>query len=113
MKHLRCIGGPRHGSVIELADHTGDVLLINPRAPEEPRTRYTARFAYTTRSAFTDDVVHFLAPADMTDSEALRIALGPVEHFNRSWISLEEEQKLRDRIEVLEGELQQARDSAA
>ncbi|SDD93825.1 hypothetical protein SAMN05216337_101794 [Bradyrhizobium brasilense] len=102
MKHIRCIGGPRHGSVIELAEHTTDVLLINPRALREPRARYTARVVNT-----ADGPVHFLAPSTMTDIEAFRIALGPVEHFKRSWISIEEEQELRDRIEVLETEARQ------
>ncbi|MGY3540825.1 hypothetical protein ACVIIY_005045 [Bradyrhizobium sp. USDA 4515] len=102
MKHLRCIGGPRHGSVIELAEHTDAVLLIDPRKPETPRTRYTARAVNT-----ADGPVHFLAPSEATDIEAFRVALGPIEHFNRSWISIEEERQLRDRIEVLEAELRQ------
>lgn len=102
MKHLRCIGGPRHGTVIELAEHTEEVLLVNPRAPQEPRTRYTARVAYTPRSAYSAWGVHFLAPSDMTDDAALRVALGPIEHFNRSWISIEEEQELRSRLAALE-----------
>lgn len=100
MKHLRCIGGPRHGSVIELAEHTSDVLLINPRAPQAPRTRYTARAVNT-----ADGPVNFLAPSEMTDIEAFRIALGPIDHFNRSWISVEEEQELRDRVATLEADL--------
>ncbi|ODM71708.1 hypothetical protein [Bradyrhizobium elkanii] len=93
MKHLRCIGGPRHGSVIELAAHTYDIQLINPRASSEPRTLYTVRDV----SGSVGGVVHFLAPFDMSDGDALRIMLGPIEHFNRSWISIEEENELRDR----------------
>ena len=102
MKHLRCIGGPRHGAVIELAAHTEEVLLVNPRAPAGPRTRYTARVAYTPLSAYLAAGVHFLAPSDMADDAALRVALGPIEHFNRSWISIEEEQELRSRLAALE-----------
>lgn len=100
MKHLRCIGGPRHGSVVELAEHSNELDLVNPRSRGETRTRYTARSVYASA-----DCVHFLAPADLTTSDALRIALGPVEHFKRSWISIEEEQELRDRIAALEAEL--------
>lgn len=108
MKHLRCIGGPRHGSVIELAENTIDVLLVDPRAPLATRTLYTARAVSGSGGA-----VHFLAPSDMTDGDALRVAIGPIEHFKRSWISIEEEQQLRDRIEVLEtGLLQKEGDIA-
>ncbi|MES5483609.1 hypothetical protein QMZ05_12695 [Bradyrhizobium sp. INPA03-11B] len=102
MKHLRCIGGPRHGSVIELAEHTNEVDLVNPRSKGLSRTRYTARSVYV-----TGESVHFLAPIDMSYGDALRIALGPIEHFKRSWISIEEEKELRDRIAALEAELLQ------
>ncbi|MGL3208714.1 hypothetical protein [Bradyrhizobium sp. BR 1433] len=88
--------------MIEFANHTSDVLLIDPRKPLAPRTRYTARTAYTPNSAYSEWGVHFLAPEDVTDAEALRIALGPVEHFNRSWISIEEEHEIRARLASLE-----------
>ncbi|SDC08168.1 hypothetical protein SAMN05216337_1001208 [Bradyrhizobium brasilense] len=71
MKHLRCIGGPRHGSVIALSAHQTIVDLIDPKAPSE-RTRY---FEHAVQAGGD---VYFLAPANMATVEALRIALGPV-----------------------------------
>lgn len=107
MKHLRCIGGPRHGTTIALAGHETETLMIDPRSPKA-RVRYTERVV-TSGSG----LVHYLAPDDLGDIEALRIALGPIEHAKRSFISVEEEQALRDRIEVLETELRQKEERAA
>ena len=88
MKHLRCIGGPRHGSVIALSDHQNDVQLVNDNqsfrrrscAAEEaleiskaPKLHYTARRLHT-----PDGNISYLALAEMSDIEALRIALGPM-----------------------------------
>ncbi|WP_407146281.1 hypothetical protein [Bradyrhizobium sp. ORS 86] len=78
MKNLRCIGGPRHGSVIGLSGSTEDVKLIDPADPRS-RVSYTERLAH----AAAGGAVYFLAPAGMSDIEALRIALGPIPENRR------------------------------
>ena len=77
MRHLRCIGGPRHGSVIGLAGEVQDVKLIDPKSPRS-RTLYTARTLETAQGR-----VHFLAPEDLSNLEAFRIALGPARQDQR------------------------------
>lgn len=77
MRYLRCIGGPRHGSVIGLAGDAQDVSLIDPKSPRS-RTRYTERSVHT-----ADGRVHFLAPEDLSDLQAFRIALGPATQESR------------------------------
>ena len=78
MRYLRCIGGPRHGSVIPLSGPVDDVKLMDPKAPRS-RVSYTERVVTTEGGS-----VRFLAPADIADIEALRIALGPVADNSRN-----------------------------
>jgi len=88
MKHLRCIGGPAHGRVIQMTDRDRDVRLVDirpmPSAPVGPAALDVAaatatRLHYTQRTIATaEGQVNYLVLAAMTDLQALRIALGPI-----------------------------------